>query len=167
MPVDLQTVRLRVANRQPITLEETHALFAHAGLFQGRQVIRTARGFIIILDPPPLRQGQQQQDQLQLPRIEITEHTIRGIGVRGNREAYEQMALMAKLRWARAPLCALRVVGTCDKHAGKRVSPSSITIPMRGGGARLLPVYLRRGRPQWHPLSRGHRLSSRASEKAK
>jgi hypothetical protein len=108
MPVDLQEVRLRIASRQPISVEETHALFEDAGLFLGRRVIRTASGFIIILAPPP-RQGQLQQDEQLFPRIEITEHAIRGIGVRGNREAQQQMALMANLRWGQG--ATVRVKG--------------------------------------------------------
>jgi hypothetical protein len=107
MPVDLQEVRLRVASRQPISVEETQALFEDAGLFLGRQVIRTASGFIIILGPQ-VQPGQQQQNQ-QLPRIEITEHAIRGFGVRGNREACQQMALMANLRWGQG--ATVRVKG--------------------------------------------------------
>lgn len=142
MPVDLQEIRLKVANRQPISAEETHALFADAGLFIGRQVIRTAGGFIVILGPP-VRQGQQQQDQL-LPRIEITEHAIRGIGVRGNREAYQQMALMAKLRWGEG--VSVRVRG--DRHLRQACREAGLVVINNNPSAKAWRAITMRSAPR-------------------
>lgn len=109
MPIDVQEVRLKVANRQPISVVETLALFQAEGLFIGRRVIRTARGFIIIMDDEPAPPQRQHQHEHQLgPRIEITEHAIRAIGARDNREIAQHMAHMARLRWGEGASVAVR-----------------------------------------------------------
>jgi hypothetical protein len=115
MAIDIQEVRLKVANRQPLSLLEIHGLFEAEGLLFGRQVIRTATGFIIILGPPV---RQLQLTPMQPPGIEITEHAIRGIDLGGDRDAYAQMALMAKLRWGER--AAMRIRGSRHLRAACR-----------------------------------------------
>jgi hypothetical protein len=52
-----------------------------------------------------------------LPRIEITEHAIRRIGVQGNHAACQQKALMATLRWGQGAK-TVRVKGKRRQRRG-------------------------------------------------
>ena len=50
MPVNVQDVRRKVANREPIAVDEIHALFQAEGFFLGRQVIRTSMASLLLSD---------------------------------------------------------------------------------------------------------------------
>ena len=126
MPTDVQEIRRKVANREPIALMDIHALFEAEGLFMGRQVVLTPAGFVVILRP-----GQQQQNQQQLmplqppsPSIEVTEDALRGINVRGDREVEAQMALMAALRWGEG--ATVRVRG--GRHLRAACEAAGLTV---------------------------------------
>jgi hypothetical protein len=110
MPINVQDVRRKIDNHEPISIDEIQALFEAEGLFIGHRVIRTTNGLIVALGPLLVQQGQQQnQGPQQLgPRIEITENRIRGIGTRGSRAFARQLALMARVRFGEGETVGVR-----------------------------------------------------------